>query len=90
MGQKNIRNDVQKFPKLGKHKFIDLKHSETLSTINMKKSILKHNVAKLLTTKTKGKFLKAAKEKGLITYRKSRIRLNADSVLKIMEARRRY
>lgn len=49
----------------------------------MKKSILKHNVVKLLKTKSKCKFLKAVKEKWHIIYRKSRILINADFAFKL-------
>lgn len=48
----------------------------------------KHIIVKMLQVKSKGKILKAARKKWLVTYKESPIRLTADFSAQIREARR--
>ena len=82
---------VENFPNMGKEIATQVQEAQRVPyRTNPKRNTPRHIVIKLAKIKDKEKLLKAAREKGQITYKGTPIRLTADFSAETLQARREW
>ena len=82
---------VKNFPNIGKEIATQVREAQRVPyRINPRRNMPRHIVIKLVKIKDKEKLLKAAREKGQITYKGTPIRLTADFSAETLQARREW
>ena len=82
---------VKNFPNMGKEIATQVQEAQQVPyRINPRRNTPRHIVIKLAKIKDKEKLLKAAREKGQITYKGTPIRLTVDFSAETLQARREW
>ena len=81
----------ENFPNLGKEKDIQVQEAQKVpNRMNPKRNTLRHIIIKMVKVKDKERILKAAREKQLVTYKGTPVRLSADFLAESLQARKKW
>ena len=82
---------AENFPNLGKETDIQVPEAQrVLKKMNPKRHIRRHIIIKMVKVKDKERILKAAREKQLVTYKGTPVRLSADFLAESLQARKKW
>ena len=92
-GIKNLFEEVmtKNFPNLVKEKDTQVQEAQRVpNKLDLKRPMLRHNIIKMTRLKDKERILKATRERQVVTYKGTPIRLSSDLLTETFQARREW